>query len=53
MLKQDHLSVQSISDTILRKFRFFLKDYLVQHCLKNHFENENSTQVNSNDSTQK
>ena len=48
MLKQDHLSVQSISDTILSKFRFFLKDYLVPHCLKkNHFENENSIQVNS------
>ena len=47
MLKQDQLSVQSISDTMLRKFRFFLKDYLVPHCLKNHFENENPTQVNS------
>ena len=47
MLKQDHLSVQSISDTILRKFRYFLKDDLVTHCLKNHFENENPTQVNS------
>ena len=47
MLKQDHLSVQSISDTILLEFRFFLKDYLVPYCLKNHFENENPTQVNS------
>ena len=52
MLKQDHLTVQSISDTILRNFRFYLKDFLLQYCLKNHFENENSTQVNSNDSTQ-
>ena len=47
MLKQDHLSVQSISDTILRKFRFFIKDYLVPHRLNNHFKNENLTQENS------
>ena len=45
MLKQDQLSVQSISDTMLRKFRFFLKDYLVPHCLIIYFENENPTQV--------
>ncbi len=43
MLKQDQLSVQSISDTMLRKFKYFLKDYLVKHFLKNHFENENPT----------
>ncbi len=47
MLKQDHLSVQSISDTILGKYRFFLKDYLVPYCFNKHIENENPTQVNS------
>ena len=47
MLKQDHLSVQSISDTILRKFKFFIKDHLVPHCLKNLFEIGTPTQVNS------
>ena len=52
MLKQGHLSVQSISDTILRKFRFFLKDYLVPHWLKYHFENEYPTQETAIDFTQ-
>ena len=47
MLKQDHLSVQSISELRQSIFKFCLKDYLIPHWLKNHFENENPTQVNS------
>ena len=48
MLKQDHLSVQSISELKLWIFKFFLQDYCIIHIgLKNHFENRNPTQVNS------
>ena len=40
MLKQDHLSVQSISELRLQIFKFCLKDYLIFHWLKIHIENE-------------